>query len=339
MKGLCSVQPEQIETLLLNALRKIDADQEDSRVKIYKAAIRAVDRSDPANREKLHQHLLKTIEQIEKKRAWAARSVEMPDPVSDTPDSSKTSDRLDWDKPRAGSILPKRVMNLDFRWAGLILVAVIGLASFMFWPASTVEEKTSEQARVTAIDDTAPSEVSTQEIEANTDGLLVTINLPQDQEQITGQMMSDTQLPNEMDAYIRDGNFVISEPTTLYFGPRLAVDPKNIYFMSLALALEDPTGEMPEINAGFATFDKDGQLETVAPGSHRYFLHRGKIRPDTAVVEDGEFQISNIISETGNESHAQFRADSAFARAVIIFNPEPGNPITLKKLTITRLAN
>ncbi|MEL7430846.1 MAG: hypothetical protein AAFN43_12725, partial [Pseudomonadota bacterium] len=202
------MQPEQIEKLLLDALRKIDADQEDSRVKVYKAAIRAVDRSDPVKRDELHQHLLKTIELIEKKRAWAGRYIETSEPGFEAPD---TRNRFNLVKLDPRLILQQRLIKPDSRWVVFIAIVVIGLASFFFWPTSDAEKSASEQARVTAIDDTAVSDERAQEPEANTDRVLVTISLPQDQAQITGQMMSDTQLPDEMAPYLQNGDFVISE--------------------------------------------------------------------------------------------------------------------------------
>jgi hypothetical protein len=102
--------------------------------------------------------------------------------------------------------------------------------------------------------------------------------------------------------------------TVLYGARKARIDTGGTYRMSFEIRV---LGEKPaRTEAGLATFNADGQLETDPPGAHRYGVALGVDVPP----EQGWVTLSGVFSGTGNERFDQFREGTRFASPVLLLN-------------------
>lgn len=74
------------------------------------------------------------------------------------------------------------------------------------------------------------------------------------------------------------------------------------------------------VYAGVATYDKNGNLQTTAPGAHRYCAVAGK----PLKVADGWQLFEGYITGEGNVSHNQFRPGTAYVKPMFVVDYQAG---------------
>lgn len=97
----------------------------------------------------------------------------------------------------------------------------------------------------------------------------------------------------------------------------ISIDTSKSYAMEVRLKVIKNIGGIGSsiIWAGFATYDKNGNLQLDAPGAHRYFAGGGPVS-----ANEGWQQYFGIISGEGNSSHNQFRVGTKSAVPVLVAN-------------------
>lgn len=97
---------------------------------------------------------------------------------------------------------------------------------------------------------------------------------------------------------------------------RYRVDPSKLYRMEVAIrSIATDTSHASRINAGVATYDADGKLQTDAPGTHRYFAMQ-----EALPAADEWQQRSGFITGEGNTTHSTFRPGTRFVRPIVLVN-------------------
>lgn len=108
--------------------------------------------------------------------------------------------------------------------------------------------------------------------------------------------------------------FEARQATALYGIEKVAIDPERTYRMRFDVRV---TGEAAaRVEAGLATFDADGELQTEPPGAHRYGVAVGHYAPPG----EGWVTLSGVFTGTGNENFNQFRAGTKSAVPVVLLN-------------------
>ncbi|MGE0231030.1 MAG: hypothetical protein AB7O39_08860 [Flavobacteriaceae bacterium] len=97
---------------------------------------------------------------------------------------------------------------------------------------------------------------------------------------------------------------------------RYRVDPAKLYRMEVGLrSLVLGQSQASRVNAGVATYDADGKLQTAAPGTHRYFAMQ-----EALPAAEGWQVRSGFITGEGNTTHSTFRPGTRYVRPIILVN-------------------
>jgi phage minor structural protein len=110
----------------------------------------------------------------------------------------------------------------------------------------------------------------------------------------------------------------------VYFKNPIPVDTSRVYRVGFRVRqIQDTTVGDSRVYAGVATYDKNGNLQTTSPGTHRYCAVAGvKI-----TVAEGWRYFEGIITGEGNTSHNQFRPGTAYVKPTFIVNYNGGNGV------------
>ncbi len=147
----------------------------------------------------------------------------------------------------------------------------------------------------------------------------------------SSNMMKSVPLDSAPNAFklVKEGDvsgLQITGASNLFGSEHMPIDTKKSYAMKVRLKVtrDDPAKQGSAVYAGFATFDKDGKLQTDAPGTHRYFAGFGDIKSS-----DGWREYFGVITGEGNERHDQFRAGTLSATPVLLANVKSPDAVIL----------
>ncbi|MCB1476110.1 MAG: hypothetical protein H6883_03560 [Rhodobiaceae bacterium] len=97
---------------------------------------------------------------------------------------------------------------------------------------------------------------------------------------------------------------------------RYRVDTSKLYRMEIGLrSVATDKSHASRVNAGVATYDADGKLQTDAPGTHRYFAMQEAL----STLDDWQ-QRSGFITGEGNRTHTTFRPGTRYVRPIVLVN-------------------
>jgi len=101
----------------------------------------------------------------------------------------------------------------------------------------------------------------------------------------------------------------------------IPVDTSRVYRVRFRIKkTKDVTSGGTNIYAGVATYDKNGNLQTTAPGNHRYCAVAGK----PLKVADGWQLYEGYITGEGNATHNQFRPGTAYVKPMFVVDYQAG---------------
>lgn len=112
---------------------------------------------------------------------------------------------------------------------------------------------------------------------------------------------------------------------------RYQVDPTARYRMSLDVRSSGRKGIT--LDAGLATYDREGKLLTEAPGEHRY-----GVAVNVPVSGDGKWKsLVGDFQGVGNENYKQLRPGTSYVSPVIIVNGTDGVTTEIRRIRLERI--
>lgn len=107
----------------------------------------------------------------------------------------------------------------------------------------------------------------------------------------------------------------------IYSANPIPVDTSRVYRVRFRVKkTRDVDKGGTNVYAGVATYDKEGKLQTTAPGMHRYCAVAGK----PLKVADGWQVFEGYITGEGNASHNQFRPGTAYVKPMFVVDYQAG---------------
>ncbi|AID50475.1 putative tail protein [Bacillus phage CP-51] len=101
----------------------------------------------------------------------------------------------------------------------------------------------------------------------------------------------------------------------------IPVDTSRVYRVRFRIKkTKDVTSGGTNVYAGVATYDKNGNMQTSAPGAHRYCAVAGK----PLKVADGWQVFEGYITGEGNTNHNQFRPGTAYVKPMFVVDYQAG---------------
>jgi hypothetical protein len=112
---------------------------------------------------------------------------------------------------------------------------------------------------------------------------------------------------------------------------RYQVDPTARYRMSFDVRSSGKKGVT--LDAGLATYDREGKLLTEAPGEHRY-----GVAVNVPVSGDGKWKsLVGDFQGVGNENYKQLRPGTSYVSPVIIVNGTDGVTTEIRRIRLERI--
>lgn len=117
----------------------------------------------------------------------------------------------------------------------------------------------------------------------------------------------------------------------------IPVDVKDSYIMKIAVKYLEPINQGDTgLFVGFMTFDGEKNLETLAPGTHRYFVTANKIQPSGAALTQDWVELFGVISGTQN-NHQSFRPTTKYVKPfILVNNKQPEQVIFLRNIELSK---
>lgn len=339
-----------IERLLRNALSTVDASVPEVRQRVYSAASLAVQKLPPQEREVKSRELVSAINAIESeiRSADSAKAgADEPETDFETPIENPASSVL-----KRGFFFPTTISNrqLNAFVLGLVILGIVAL--FLFFAYRSHEINAREAGSVTAVNDSpdlveqpaitdSPPQLEGNENERTDQSEfasnIISIDFANDLDKVVDTVSGRMSKAGDLERFQSDGKFVISGKARIFAKDPVRINTDTIYLMKLVFDW-NADHKPPSIVAGFATFDSEMKVEKDPPGTHRYFLNGGRLRPAELVREDGNYTLSAVITGTGNESHDTFRPGTAFAKPVLLIDTRSDeNLLELVSLTVTAI--
>jgi hypothetical protein len=328
---------KQIRTALL----RVDSSNSRDRLTIYQFAIRALDNvlansaSSEAQKLSVKNKMALAIQQIENEYT-AARHVETdlvsnadirpaqisPEPVLDAVVQQVQNVEFDVDeKGFIGKLMEDFKRNVSFKSARYGVVVVILLAGLVlvgnyFWSVyAGLYGGKYDQVTQDIVTPVTPSNEG--QSGSNESDRIYFLDFTKSEDAI--ELVRATHKDR---ISIDDQSKIMTAKgeVEIYGKSYFAVNPSQIHLMRFELRLPKGASRLGQkLLAGFATYDKDKKLQTSRPGTHRYFVSSGAIRPDLVADTDGWISLSGLITDTGDRVDA-FREGSEFARVFFILN-------------------
>lgn len=114
---------------------------------------------------------------------------------------------------------------------------------------------------------------------------------------------------------------------------RYEIDPTARYRMSFEVRSLGGTGAA--LDAGLATYDRNGKLLTDAPGEHRY-----GVAVNVGIPGDGRWRpLVGDFDGIGNENYSQFRIGTRYVSPVVIVNIAAGTTAEVRRIRLERIDN
>lgn len=119
----------------------------------------------------------------------------------------------------------------------------------------------------------------------------------------------------------------------LQFSHLIEVDPNKAYRLSLDLRVTGRGGPA-QTDIGLVTFDEDQNVQTDAPGAHRY-----GVAANQKIAADGAWnRLSGVFKGMGNQSFNQFRKGTRFVAPVLLLNYQgAGTTTEIRNLRLEQL--
>lgn len=361
--------------MLEAALSRAGRDDEQQRLGVYKAAIAAVDKLPEETRPRYREQLNRAIIELEQefgtfeagKAGKAANTPQVQTPDDSNAESHRSPAMSRHDDVSGPEIFPDRDLeqasgylepghmdNFDtgmafeteastgavapssgrMKWLLLAALAIVLLllAGWLVW----------NSVLGTTAKDAAPTSPAPAQAESSDTLVLVNDRFPGDLSNWRPAWQSAAANQDSALAYadyFDNGELIVKDGLNLYNSSFLPVDTDSVYVMKVTLELVEE-GELPRLNAGVATFDKDGKLLTSPPGTHRYFLSTGKLQKPAGITPGESFEISGIIAETGDESHSRFRDGTDTVKLVMLFSaPENAAKLAIREVSFVQVSD
>lgn len=133
----------------------------------------------------------------------------------------------------------------------------------------------------------------------------------------------------------REGDDYVLEATgasPIYTADWVEVDPAKTYKLTARIRAikDDPKVEGAKTYVGVATFDANGNLQTTAPGTHRYAAMFGRVINSS----EGWVEAEGLITGEGNENANQFRPGTKYVKPLALLNY--ASPDAVSQITYLR---
>ena len=118
----------------------------------------------------------------------------------------------------------------------------------------------------------------------------------------------------------------------------IPVDVNASYIMKISFKYPETIDQNNTgLFVGFMTFDQEKKLETLAPGTHRYFVAVNKINLNSQSQNNDWIELFGVISGTRN-THKSFRPTTKFIKPfILVNNTQPEQTIWLQSIELTKL--
>lgn len=356
------------EKILSDALRFTDAKDPKKRMKVYQNVAKAIETVPEQKRELYRTKLAAFIRKFEAElqnaqpQAVPEPKVEAPAPSQYTVPSLDATDpeygaRADIEPPMS-AVTPDDLSDVNASGSDIegpairprknllrYLILVAALAAVILLILAAVWYFILNEDGRTRADRTPPkieqsettSTVSTSTSEEDKVETIFDITLPKDIAAVSDRLGSDSGDQAVLGKLVEDKKFTIRELTTIFPGPEFPVDPNKTYFMSLEIQSPRRALNSLVINAGLATMDTEGNLQSAKPGPHRFFLHRGRVKGSDFAADGDNFVITGSITGEKNAALDSFLPDTSKARAIIVVRPKEDDAIVIKRVSLIEI--
>lgn len=118
----------------------------------------------------------------------------------------------------------------------------------------------------------------------------------------------------------------------------IPVDVNASYIMKISFKYTETIDQNDTgLFVGFMTFDHEKKLETLAPGTHRYFVAVNKINLNSESQSDDWIELFGVISGTRN-THKSFRPTTKYVKPfILVNNKQPEQTILLRSIELTKI--
>ena len=326
---------DRLEQSIRNALQKKGGSGLDSRTEVYKSAIQSLEKLSSAEQNRLRPQLIEVIKKIEFEYSDENKNQASPEQAAGNtvPAGHEGAGSPDTEELEVDAVIPGRKRSsrtgLAVLSVLLVTIAALGASSYYLGWFDPVTKAPVEKA------ETADPE---------TDGESVTealfeIRFPQDLDQLAQNVVGRSKDENPFEKFVSEGEFLANQDVSFFTKKLMTVDTSKIYMMRITMTVEEVRSKWPRIQAGFATFDKDKNVQRNPPGAHRYFLHRGVLSKATKAAKEGdEIRLSGLITGEGNKSYDTMRPGTHFVRPLAFFRVDEDTSIlAIKSLEVVEV--